>query len=135
MKKLLGMLVLLFSSFSVAEELAFKGDLLKIHGVWAELYSDSGEIFSYMVYLPEGRFHAFGYLNGNKANYWFANGFWQMKQAQSCIIFNFDSYGMMEKYKESCMTIVSVNDDELVFLDPLDGKTETLKRVSTGYLP
>ena len=45
-----------------------------MQGVWAESYTDDGKILSYMTYLPEGRFHAFGYLDDDIRSYWFADG-------------------------------------------------------------
>lgn len=105
-----------------------------MYGVWAELFTSKGEILSYMVYVPEGKFHAFGYLDEEKQFYWFANGDWKMKDNQSCITFTFDSTGLMDLPEEFCVTVLSVTNDEFIYSDNHDGKIYTLKRVSTGYL-
>jgi hypothetical protein len=105
-----------------------------MHGIWAEIYTDEGEILSYMSYIPAGRFHAYGYFDDSKTNYWFADGIWKMRGNQSCIVFEYDSFEIMDRKEEMCVTILSVTTDELRYLDNDDGKIETLKRVSNGRL-
>ena len=105
-----------------------------MHGVWAEFYTDDGKILSYMTYLPEGRFHAYGYLEDDVRSYWYADGLWKMIGDQSCIVFTFDSFGLTEKGESSCVTIISVTDTTLIYKDNQDNAINTLKRVSTGFL-
>lgn len=106
-----------------------------LHGLWAELYTAEGEILTYMYYLPEGKFHAYGYLEESKNEFWFAFGNWKMKGDQSCINFLFDTYGVMDPNEELCVQVVSVNNDVFIYRDNDDGETHTLRRVSTGWLP
>lgn len=106
----------------------------KLHGLWAELYTEDGEILSYVYYLPEGKFHAFGYIEENKNEFWFAFGDWKMLADQSCIKFLFDTYGIMNPNEEMCVTVVSVTDDTFIYMDKDTGQTQTLKRVSNGRL-
>ncbi|WP_299003799.1 hypothetical protein [uncultured Shewanella sp.] len=105
-----------------------------LHGVWAEYYTPEGEIISYVTYIPEGRFHGFGYYDENKTEYWFAHGLWEMRGNQSCIKFQFDTYGMMDPNEEFCVEVLSVTEGTFIYKDNVDGKKEILKRVSTGYL-
>lgn len=92
-----------------------------LHGVWAEDYTSEGEIISYVTYIPEGRFHAFWYTDENKREYWFAHGLWEMKGNQSCIKFQFDTYGMMDPNEEFCVEVISVTEGIFIYKDNVDG--------------
>ena len=106
-----------------------------MQGVWAESYTDDGKILSYMTYLPEGRFHAFGYLDDDIRSYCFADGVWKMVGDQSCIVFKFDSFGITNKDELDCVTILSVDDNTLIYYkNDKDKSIHTLKRISTGFI-
>ena len=53
-----------------------------------------------MSYIPEGRFHAYGYYDVSKKDYWFADGIWEMTGNISCTVFEYDSFGLMDKSEE-----------------------------------
>lgn len=128
-------LLLVCTSVSATKQVESKQNFKNLmHGVWAEFYTDEGKILSYMSYLPEGRFHAFGYLEDDVRSYWFADGLWKMDGDQSCVVFKFDSFGAMQKDELSCVTVLSVTKDTLIYRDNTDNSINTLKRVSTGFV-
>lgn len=122
-------------SVTAGQQTQHKGDIKDLmHGVWAEFYNDDGKILSYMTYLPEGRFHGYGYLDEDLASYWFADGLWLMSGDQSCIVFTYDSFGIMKEGEPSCVTILSVKEKVLIYRDNEDNSVHTMKRVSTGFI-
>ena len=126
--------ILFFSTPTFAETSSEESLKAKLHGLWAEFHLENGEILSYMHYIPEGKFHAYGYLEENKEEFWFAFGNWEVKDNQSCIVFLFDTYRVMANAGEICVTVLSVTEDTFIYKDNQDGATETLKRVSDGFL-
>ncbi|QTL35001.1 MULTISPECIES: hypothetical protein [Pseudoalteromonas] len=128
-------LLLVCTSVGATKHVSSKHDFKSLmHGVWAEFYTEEGKILSYMSYLPEGRFHAFGYLEDDVRSYWFADGVWKMDGDQSCVVFKFDSFGAMPKDEILCVTVLSVTSDTLIYKDNIDNSVNTLKRVSTGFI-
>lgn len=127
---------LLISSCSLSQKSSIDetGIAVKLQGLWADLYTDDGEILSYMYYLPEKKFHAFGYFDEEKNEFWFAFGNWEMKGNKSCIRFLFDSHGISNPREEMCVTVISVTKDTFIYLDDESGEQETLKRISDGHL-
>ncbi|WDE07715.1 hypothetical protein SG34_012935 [Thalassomonas viridans] len=132
---IISILLLVCTSVSATKQIESKqGFKSLMYGVWAEFYTEEGKILSYMSYLPEGRFHAFGYLEDDLRSYWFADGLWKMNGDQSCVVFKFDSFDVMEKDELSCVTVLSVTTDTLIYRDSTDNTINTLKRVSTGFV-
>ncbi|MBE0388708.1 hypothetical protein PLUTE_a5013 [Pseudoalteromonas luteoviolacea DSM 6061] len=135
LRVILLLFIFLCGSSFASKQVAPKPNFEKLmQGVWAESYNEDGKILSYMAYLPEGRFHAFGYLENDIRSYWFADGVWKMVGEKSCIIFTFDSFGITNKDELDCVTVISVNDTTLVYRDDKNNSINTLKRVSTGFI-
>lgn len=135
MKKIIFLLFFISSLASATKQTSSVEDFKSLmHGVWAEFYTKEGKVLSYMTYFPEGRFHGYGYLEDDVRSYWFADGLWYIKGNQSCIVFTFDSFGAMKNKEESCVSILSVTEEKLMYRDNTDNSIHTLKKVSSGYL-
>ena len=85
-----------------------------VQGTWAE-YIEDGEIKVYVTYLPDGRFHTFGYYPPDFSKYFFADGFWRIEDDQSCIYISYISAGSHSAGDVLCNRIVSLNERSFVF--------------------
>ena len=86
-----------------------------------------GEIKAYTAYLPDGRFHTYGYLPPEYQIYFYADGHWNIRGGKSCIEVSFDNLRLFESGHTFCDEIVELSDSIFTFRQ--DGVDITMRRV------
>ncbi|WP_444902177.1 hypothetical protein ACJJIG_04405 [Microbulbifer sp. SSSA007] len=105
---------LILSACVNAPHIAETNAELLVQGTWAEYVQDS-EIKVYATYLPDGRYHSFGYFLPDFKKYFFADGYWRIEGDSSCIYITYLSTDDFAPGDVLCNRIVSLSEQEFVF--------------------